>query len=887
MEQPVTLCEICDKVLWENLPFEDAIGHAHHASLDSLITSAETCTTCELVLHAAVSNLRRSQKRNPDARPCYTRYETVRTPDPQHTTRLRDVIYTKVLGPAMPVMESDVVTPGRGGYFTHVPTEWSTEKSTPMTKIVAATGFVDAHDIEPVESETIDVQDLRKQVPQNMGVWLYGNWWAPLNPKSDTQLDSWYLMGIGARFGTSGHLFDSINNIERKLQIRGSALSVSARDAFPPPYMPRRFREVSSSSDIAFKRVRCWMDDCMTGHKCRGPPNDPVLPTRVLDVSVSEHMVVICEPGGKRGNYVALSHSWGNSARLTATTKNLAILKRGVALASLPKTFTDAIEITRRLGIQYLWIDCLCILQDDARDWEREASVMGTLYQNSYLTISAANSTDSKTGCFPGRMDTPYQSSASRSLGYNTMVHHQGFALHIEFEHFKGESSKISLSKEWLPGSCTETPQRAVIGSFGAAFDPLEKEPLNNRGWTLQERLLPSRIIHYAQDQMYYQCDRYMQSEDGFSFDNTLFSLDLLMQRQMIRFQDHGVGEESASFIPGTHSPSKGGRWDGGWLSLIQDYSQRKLTVSDDKLPALSGLVRILANAKGDRYFAGLWAKHLPEDLFWRIYPQEESFEATVPIKGRVLGDVKKPEKYRAPSWSWAYLDAPVRFLPLTYKSLVCRVINCSTTPSGADEYGRVKAGKLVLEGPVYEVFPRTREDKEFGTHGTPVEIRFPAGDSREVSHGDAYLDFPDMSLPANCYALFLDAGHALLLRAQGDQTPAISEHELPGIGNLLARERKLPDVLITTNDVVEDIHRHPEKAGYTFQALANAERIGIASFIKRETNIEHTPKEGAEYNEKKAGRMRLEPSDVMMVTNGESWGSITAQDPRVRVTIL
>lgn len=470
------------------------------------------------------------------------------------------------------------------------------------------------------------------------------------------------------------------------------------RTAFPPPHMPRRFREVSSNSDTAYERVRRWMNDCMVGHECRGPPSDPILPTRVLDVSVSEHMVVLREPGGQRGNYIALSHSWGKSARLTATTKNLAILKRGVALASLPKTFIDAIEITRRLEIKYLWIDCLCILQDDARDWEREASVMGSLYQNSYLTISAANSTDSKTGCFPRRMDTSYQSSASRSLGYNTTVHHHDFALHAQFKAFQGNKSKITLSKEWLPGSCTETPQREVIGSFGAAFDPLEKEPLNTRGWTLQERLLPSRIVHYAQDQMYYQCDRYMHSEDGFTFKNTLFSLDLLIQRQLISFHDHGVGEEHISFIPGTHAPGPVGRWHGGWLSLLQDYSQRKLTVPDDKLPALSGLVRILAKATRDRYFAGLWAKHFPEDLFWRVYPQEESFDDAVPVKGRMLGAVQRPERYRAPSWSWAYLDAPIRFLPLTYKNLVCRVINCSTTPSGEDEYGMVKAGKLVLE---------------------------------------------------------------------------------------------------------------------------------------------------------------------------------------------
>lgn len=230
MEQLVILCEICRHVVWEDLPFEDAVGDAHHASLDALLASAKTCKACALVLHAAVSNLRRSQERQQDDRPCYTRYETVNTPDPGHENRLRKVAYTKALGPAMPAMESDVVTQGRGGYFTHVPTQWSTEMFMQASEFVAVPGFVDAHDIAPVESEAIDVKALRSQVPLNMGIWLYGNWWAELNTKSETHLDAQLLMGIGARFGTSGHLFDSINNVGKTLQLRGSALSVIAHD---------------------------------------------------------------------------------------------------------------------------------------------------------------------------------------------------------------------------------------------------------------------------------------------------------------------------------------------------------------------------------------------------------------------------------------------------------------------------------------------------------------------------------------------------------------------------------------------------------------------------------------------------------------------------------
>ncbi|KAH8598575.1 heterokaryon incompatibility protein-domain-containing protein, partial [Bisporella sp. PMI_857] len=366
------------------------------------------------------------------------------------------------------------------------------------------------------------------------------------------------------------------------------------------------------------------------------------LPTRVLDVFASDGFVKHFESRGQRGRYTALSHSWGKSPRLTARRSNIEDLKCGIALSSLPRTFKDAIQITQRLQIRYIWIDCLCVIQDDPLDWEKEAQAMGELYRNSYITIAAASSIDSNTGCFPQGKDAPYLSSASQSL-------------------------------EWLPGSCSATPQKTVIGSFGQNFDPLEDEPLSTRGWTLQERLLPSRIIHYAKDQMYYQCDCAVKSEDG---------LRVLIQTQLLPFEQHGVGENSASFIEGHLPVDKTKRWDGGWLGMVQNYSLRKLTVDQDKLPALSGLARMLAEETGDRYFAGLWASHLPEDLFWR---------------GKALGEVTKPKQYRAPSWSWASLDAPIRFLPLTYKNLVASVVSCSTTPTHTDEYGRVKAGRLVI----------------------------------------------------------------------------------------------------------------------------------------------------------------------------------------------
>ena len=76
---------------------------------------------------------------------------------------------------------------------------------------------------------------------------------------------------------------------------------------------------------------------------------------------------------------------------------------RGIRIETLPKSFRDAIMICRALGIRFLWIDSLCIIQQDAEDWERECSRMRDVYRNSYLTISIARSRGSSDGCFSTR----------------------------------------------------------------------------------------------------------------------------------------------------------------------------------------------------------------------------------------------------------------------------------------------------------------------------------------------------------------------------------------------------------------------------------------------------------------------------------------------------
>ena len=158
-----------------------------------------------------------------------------------------------------------------------------------------------------------------------------------------------------------------------------------------------------------------WITVCNEGH-CRELPShtgstfplcqraeiEP-LPTRVLDLGSggTNEDPALVETSGLTARYVCLSHCWGRSQCIKTTRSTYDKWKSGVPWSMLPRTYQDAIVITRRLGIHYIWIDSLCIIQDDSADWERESSQMASIYGNSFLTIAATFAADGNGGCFP------------------------------------------------------------------------------------------------------------------------------------------------------------------------------------------------------------------------------------------------------------------------------------------------------------------------------------------------------------------------------------------------------------------------------------------------------------------------------------------------------
>jgi hypothetical protein len=406
-------------------------------------------------------------------------------------------------------------------------------------------------------------------------------------------------------------------------------------------------REIKPA-DARFDFLRRLIADCDAGHSlCAGAPGP--LPTRVIDIgqSSADDPYLKITPGNEVGHYAALSHCWGANPLVRTTSSNINDHRRLLPINALPKTFRDAIQICQELRLRYLWIDSLCIIQDDMLDWERESVKMGEVYSSAFITIAASASTDSTGGCF-------------------------------------------------LPRTCEEKIQvkcgssRVYIRRRPLDFNTLRTRHLHTRGWVTQERALSRRMIHFDADQLLWECREARIAEDGVPFDAyAQISSAVWDERLHMAYPYIRRGYLDGQFI-----------WD--WYGLVEAYSGKSLTKADDKLPAISGLARVMEQRTGEKYIAGLWINHLSIGLLWRR------------ADDRWL--VRPSGGYRAPSWSWAALDGEID-MPSegTYNDdankrdhlCVVEVINAHTTPLGLDSKGKLAGGEIQLRGRFKKADPR------------------------------------------------------------------------------------------------------------------------------------------------------------------------------------
>jgi Heterokaryon incompatibility protein (HET) len=351
-----------------------------------------------------------------------------------------------------------------------------------------------------------------------------------------------------------------------------------------------------------------------------------------------------------------------------------------ISLADLPATVRDAIIITRRLGLRYIWIDALCIIQDssDGADWLQESAKMYDIYGNAYLTIAAAGAANASDGIFGKVPDgapqvDPYCDSGAEASRHHKRRHRDRFACQLSFDGPDGSIGSVRVSIEDDESGWAST-----------------RDPLHQRAWTLQERLLSPRVLIYRSTQLAWDCWSTVINANGPLNPGRVWS-DTANRDLVFWGLERSPGITPTTGAAVSSSPNIETPPLSLWSQLVESYAYRRLTLLTDRLPALSALARLYHIKTGDVYLAGMWQKDLAFQLSWRSY----HLRGGEPLpSSRVLA-------YRAPSWSWASREGSVRFdLKRPVDSLV--ILEAVIYPlSSADPFGQVIGGHLTIRAPL------------------------------------------------------------------------------------------------------------------------------------------------------------------------------------------
>jgi hypothetical protein len=400
---------------------------------------------------------------------------------------------------------------------------------------------------------------------------------------------------------------------------------------------------------------RCWADLKHSNYMAATEATS-FLPERMIDIgdaSNDKHPRLVitsemsCSPSrDKKIKYMALSYCWGpvdEKSKLLKTTHNtIRSRKERIELDSMPRVFQEAVTVAQKLNIQYLWIDSLCIIQDDIRDWQIESSRMADIFSNAYLTLVAASASTCNDS-FLSR-DRP-GISCTVPLKMTSEVDVQG--------HFS-----LRSRRRWATSGSDKMGE--ISGSRWVS-----------RGWTFQEERLARRVLMFGESKFFFDCRTFERSEDT----------DMLKLRPA--WVTSLLHEENIKIA---------GNWD-NWQTLCSHYAYRELTFPEDKLPAISGIASNIAKNVHSDYLAGLWRNNLAHDLFWKtvtVATKHKKYRAPSWSWASVDGRI-----------NWPYWRAS----SLCSKCILYwTVLDAQTTPVGLDPYGAVQDGFLKVRGILEDV---------------------------------------------------------------------------------------------------------------------------------------------------------------------------------------
>ncbi|KAK8047496.1 hypothetical protein PG996_015560 [Apiospora saccharicola] len=269
-------------------------------------------------------------------------------------------------------------------------------------------------------------------------------------------------------------------------------------------------------------------------------------------------------------------------------------------------------KIARALSVRFLWIDALCIIQDDEDDWSQEAQKMGTYYGNAWLTIAADDAPDVNHTIFPPKRKPAMWLDQGSTGARTTPVLLHRIPTHIDMT------------------------DSVIAGSFPSVR-------LFSRAWALQERLLSRRILHMGPQEVVWECSSAIRCECGRPTD--VWFGTPLYDGVPFRERHHKA----------LHSPRLANstlRLDDYWEVMLAKYLSMQLSFDDDRLKAIAALAKDFKASDQRRaaagappqlgnYVFGLWTQRLPASLLWDT--------TTVPSPHKP--PVRNPN---FPTWSWA-----------------------------------------------------------------------------------------------------------------------------------------------------------------------------------------------------------------------------------------
>lgn len=379
---------------------------------------------------------------------------------------------------------------------------------------------------------------------------------------------------------------------------------------------------IDMSNSQAIKRVRNQLKECQTSHrKCLRNSAVPALPTRVLDVGLLGDLQIKLHKSGpqQHDDYIALSYCWGGSQKCQTTTNTVDEHYNGIMLQDLSLSIQDAVEVTRQLGFQYLWVDALCIIQN-SEDKDAEISLMRAIYKNATLVLAASSALNAE----------------------------EGFLRKVPAaKHFK-------LPYPLLDGNFASVDVSLMGASFKDPFKPRAKrpfllgggrEPLDRRGWALQEGLSPRRLLSWGTNEMTWKClsEAITKVPNGVKSSKPLpLSVFNMVEKEQ---NEANLQRDQIST----------------WHSIVEDYTRRELSERLDYGRAISGIVSELAICWNDEYLAGLWRRTFATNLAWRVVEKDLLWhiEQIYIEKGRY-------PPLEGPSWSWLSRLAKVSFFMIT-----------------------------------------------------------------------------------------------------------------------------------------------------------------------------------------------------------------------------